>query len=34
MMIIQHIETIMDSFGCDFNQAVQRYQRATVWEDV
>lgn len=33
MMFIEHFEEIMRSFGCDFNSAMQMYQRGTVWED-
>jgi hypothetical protein len=34
MMFMMHIEIIMEGFDCDYNQAFQRYQRSTVWEDV
>jgi hypothetical protein len=33
MMIIKHIESIMEGFDCDINTAMQLYKRGTVWED-
>ena len=33
MMIIEHIQQIMDGFKCDLNTAMQLYKRGTVWED-
>jgi len=32
MMFMDHLDCIMEGFGCDFNTAFQLYQRGTVWE--
>ena len=33
MMIIEHIQLIMESFDCNLNTAMQLYKRGTFWED-
>jgi len=33
MLIIKHIECIMEGFECDMNTAIQLYKRGTIWED-
>jgi hypothetical protein len=33
MMFLNHFDEIMKGFKCDFNTAIQLYQRGTVWED-
>ena len=32
MMFMMHFTEIMEGFDCDFNTAMQLYQRGTVWE--
>lgn len=33
MLIIDHVISIMEGFDCDFNTAMQLYQRGTSWEN-
>ncbi len=33
MSFIEHFEVIMRGWPCDFNKAIQMYQRGTCWED-
>jgi hypothetical protein len=33
VMVINHVEMIMEGFDCDFNTAMQLYQRGTSWEN-
>ncbi len=32
MMFMEVFEEIMEAYKCDLNQAMQMYQRGTVWE--
>lgn len=33
MMFMKHFEEIMQGYKCNFNTALQMYQRGTNWED-